>query len=206
MGEAQRKCKNTGCKEIETKTIAKLSIDGHAHDFGEWEEEQKATCTTNGKIVRKCSICKEEESTVTLSTGHSFNDWQTEKPASCEEDGLVVRVCKNCKDKETDIVSHTGHKFSEAVVTKEATKTEIGIKIKTCSVCGEKVEEEIPMLGSSSVQSDNAIGVSGQSNEKPKDKDNTALFVIISIAAVVVVGGAVATIILIKKKKSNITE
>ena len=50
-GEAQRRCKNSGCSEIQTKTIAKLAADGHSHSFGDWKTEEEATCTKNGKSV-----------------------------------------------------------------------------------------------------------------------------------------------------------
>ncbi len=137
---------------------------------------------------------------------HRMGEFTVKTEPTCTSEGVKEGTCETCGAKAEEKIPVSEHTYGEAVVTKEATETEAGIKTKTCTTCGEKVEEEIPMLGSTSAPSDNTIGVSGQSNEKPKDKDNATLFVMIAIGAVVLIGGAITTIILIKKKKSNIVE
>jgi len=51
-------------KDAEFVALFEKSGDEHKHEWGEWEVTEKATCDKEGKKVKKCQTCDEEESEV----------------------------------------------------------------------------------------------------------------------------------------------
>lgn len=98
-----------------------------------------ATCTEDGKVVKKCSVCGEQigEETVISATGHSFSKVKTVAP-TCIVDGYDLERCAYCGvTQHTNIVKANGeHTFGEWITEKEATCTTEGSEYHICSVCG----------------------------------------------------------------------
>ena len=127
-------------------------LPADAHAFGAAQIEP-ATCTTDGRIYKKCSLCGYEKIEGRINaTGHKPGTSPIITPATCTEMGSIAFVCtvcgKICED-QTMYMAATGHVVTdEFTVVKEATCTENGIKQRSCAVCGEIVEtEEIPATG-----------------------------------------------------------
>lgn len=143
-----RKCKNTGCKETETKTVEYCG-DGK-HDFGK-EQKKDPTCVKAGYYYKACKDCGyiEKGETIPATGKHTYGDWKVVTPATATSEGLKRRTCTVCKtayeEKTIPKKSHTCD-YKE-VVTKEATCTEAGEKQEVCSICGKvKTTTAIPAL------------------------------------------------------------
>ena len=134
-----RECKNEDAQKVTATGVTGKVIVECAHDEGDWETVTPATCTADGKEVRKCTICGAElESRVIAAKGHSYGDCETVTPVTCTDKGSEKRVCSVCKDEDIREIAALGHKFSEWTVEKEATAEEDGIESRICSVCHEK--------------------------------------------------------------------
>lgn len=89
-GQQTRHCTIEGCTATETQTIAVLEHDydangickncdwdrdqnkHHEHDWSEWIENVKATCTQEGKRTHTCSTCHREETETIPKTAHTW--------------------------------------------------------------------------------------------------------------------------------------
>lgn len=108
--------------------------DGLGHDFGAWEIVEEASCTANGKRVRRCSRCSAEKEDIVPMTGH---DWETAivTPSTCKTRGEGKNTCRRCRVSETvslPLAPHSG----EWTVTREPTCSATGTEERTCTVCG----------------------------------------------------------------------
>jgi len=62
-----------------------------------------ATCTEDGSVTVKCSVCGEVISTETISaTGHTMGAWEVTTYPTFEESGLKTKSCANCDYEETE--------------------------------------------------------------------------------------------------------
>ena len=116
---------------------------GQSHVWGEWDEIEEPTCTSEGMEVRYCQNCMTRDTRSIPATGHSWFDWEIEVEATCAREGLRFRRCKNCKAYQEEKIAKTDHKYGDWVITKAATCAEAGSRTKTCSVCGNTVTESI---------------------------------------------------------------
>jgi predicted nucleic-acid-binding Zn-ribbon protein len=66
----------------------------HVHDFTQIVEEIPATCTVNGKVIKRCA-CGETEESILPATGHKFGEWIKIDEITEE------RTCSICGYKET---------------------------------------------------------------------------------------------------------
>lgn len=134
--------------ETETSIAIPVSVSCVEHSYGDWETVTPATCTADGKEVRKCTICGAElESRVIAAKGHSYGDWETVTPATCTDKGSEKRVCSVCKDEDIREIAALGHKYGEWETVKEATCTEAGSEKRVCSVCQNEETREIAAPG-----------------------------------------------------------
>lgn len=150
----------------------------HTHNFAEVVRNSHidATCTTDGKEIKKCS-CGETEEVIISKTGHKFGNWEVKTLATTENEGQEVRMCSVCHTQETRSIAKlqsntntnanignntnsstdTGntttspenheHKWKDVILEKADCGTS-GIKQVTCSECGNtKPEETIPATG-----------------------------------------------------------
>ncbi len=117
---------------------------GPSHVHTLIEETVPASCTANGAVRTRCSVCGTVVSeTVIPALGH--NTGSVTVAAACEEDGERLDVCKLCGVIVSQtIIPATGH--TETTETVEATCTASGSITVKCSVCGKILRQEtIPM-------------------------------------------------------------
>ena len=75
----------------------------HTHNFGIWETEKEATCTTQGVQVRYCS-CGEKQSKDISATGkHNYSSKITTE-ATCVREGIKTFSCSNCNSSYTESI------------------------------------------------------------------------------------------------------
>ena len=114
----------------------------------QWEvlEEVEATCTKDGKVVKKCKTHGDTITMIDSARGHEWGAWTTIKKPSCA-DGEQQHVCSDCKTVEKRSIKATkAHSFSAWKVTRKATVLAEGTQERTCSVCGKKETASIKKL------------------------------------------------------------
>ena len=130
------------CYVSVTDTILKF----HEHVLSDWETAQQPTCDTEGKKVRRCTLCGEEiETEVIPALGHKPDGkWVRDHDSTCAEEGADVQHCTVCgKPCESRAIPKLPHTSSDKWVTeKEPTCEEKGTKVLKCSVCGEVLERQ----------------------------------------------------------------
>ena len=96
-GTRQRTCSTCGVNETE-----ELALDSSNHKGSTTGEERtEPTCTANGKVDKKCSLCGGVLSTQTLAAlGHSYKSVVTEP--TLEADGYTTHTCTRCGDSYVD--------------------------------------------------------------------------------------------------------
>ena len=103
-----------------------------------------ATCTEDGTVTTKCTICGEQTVEIIKAMGHDYKCVET--AATCGKDGAKVYTCANCADTYTEVIKATGaHTFETVAVA--ATCTQEGSVTTTCIVCGEQTVEKIAAFG-----------------------------------------------------------
>lgn len=60
--------------------------ENHTHTFGEWTVTTSATCTSDGKETRTCSICEESETRTIAKTGHTDSN----NDGKCDRCGAAI--------------------------------------------------------------------------------------------------------------------
>ena len=142
------------------------SISIIIHTFGAWRITTPATCTADGKKIRKCTSCDKEESMVIPKTGHTFGAWRITTPATCTADGKKIRKCTSCDKEESMVIPKTGH----TVVTDPAVPATTTSEGKTagshCSVCRAVLvtQKTIPKIASPSI--DGYIDINSQDHSE----------------------------------------
>ena len=114
----------------------------------QWEvvEEVEATCTKDGKVVKKCKTHGDTITMIDSAHGHEWGAWTTIKKPSCA-DGEQQHVCGVCKTVEKRSIKATkAHSFSAWKVTKNATVLAEGVQQRSCSVCGETETASVAKL------------------------------------------------------------
>ncbi len=95
---------------------AYASCETHTPDGGSVADE--ATCTKEGVLTFKCTVCGEETGTQPIAKIDHTWEYGAEVAATCIEDGYVPKKCSVCgtedKDKKTDKL---GHKFENGACT-----------------------------------------------------------------------------------------
>ena len=73
----------------------------------EWEVSERIpeTCTTDGKVVRKCKVHGETSTTLESAPGHDWSRWKVTKNATVLAEGVQQRSCSVCGETETASVA-----------------------------------------------------------------------------------------------------
>ena len=114
----------------------------------DWEviDQIQETCTTDGKVVRKCKTHGDTSTEILSAFGHYWSSWKVTKEATCA-DGEQQRTCNRCKTVEKRTIAATkSHSFSAWKVTKNATVLSEGVQQRTCSVCGKTETASVAKL------------------------------------------------------------
>ena len=67
------------------------------HTFGKWEVTTPATCTAEGKKVRKCTVCGFKEEQDIAKAEHTWDAGVETTPATCSQPGEKLYTCTVCK-------------------------------------------------------------------------------------------------------------
>ena len=130
-------------------TVTKVDSN-HVHQYSEGDIVKKATCTSEGYKLKKCSSCGAEELEHIAIDPEAHNWVKSEhKDATCTEDGYTEYKCSACGETKRDnIISATGeHHFTVVKEVVAPTYTSEGYTIYKCETCGETEKREfVPML------------------------------------------------------------
>ena len=135
-------------EETETTEETEAAVAPCAeHTWGEWVRWEKPSTTTEGKRVRTCVVCGEEdveiEPTLPKTTNHTHKYKVEKATATCLEDGWAYYYC-SCGDWYEVPLKATGHKWGSWKFTKIPTDTAKGLKVRICESCKAREEEQTP--------------------------------------------------------------
>ena len=140
---------------------ANFKADAHEHNYAEIEDTRVSpTCTNNGSVKYKCTICGEVIEKELPALGH---DWD----GGVRSGDYITYYCRRegCSETKTEESQHT-HTYDEGIVTQAATCGAPGVLTRTCAICGQQIQEEIPATGQHSWQQtehvDAQVGVEGR--------------------------------------------
>ena len=141
-------------------TVNKVD-SGHVHQYSEGDIVKKATCTSEGYKLKKCSSCGAEELEHIAIDPEAHNWVKSEhKDATCTEDGYTEYKCSACGETKRDnIISATGeHHFTVVKEVVAPTYTSEGYTIYKCETCDETEKRDVvPMLVPESNGSSSAV-------------------------------------------------
>lgn len=82
----------------QTKPGTETVTDAGAHKWGQWSEEETASCGKDGLRSRMCSVCKTIETEVIPADrdSHQWSEWAVVKKATANEPGIDTRSCGEC--------------------------------------------------------------------------------------------------------------
>lgn len=126
-GKIAYTCTRGGCNATHSVVI---EIDENAHKYD--TTVKSATCTDDGEVTTKCSLCGDTKTTSIPAKGHVWSETASSTTAaSCEGTGSATYKCKNCTAENTVIVPALGHVY-QAGEKVAATCTTSGYTVYTC--------------------------------------------------------------------------
>ena len=137
-------CTERGNTVHECERCGYTYTDGYTeptgHNFGEWVDLTKPTCTASGVMQRKCADCPQTETKIASPLGHDYKAELVEP--TCLEQGYTTHICSRCGTGYNDtFVSPLGHDYEETEVA--PTCTEEGYRGKKCRRCEDAIKTEI---------------------------------------------------------------
>ena len=121
-----------------------------AHTEGYWEKISDATCTTEGKSIKQCTVCNKIIDTQTQEAlGHGETVTVTTLKPSCTQAGQSVDFCKDCGEMiSSEEIPATEHDEGVWQIMHPATCTTEGEEARVCTACKSVVEtRKIEALG-----------------------------------------------------------
>ena len=121
----------------------------HVHQYSEGDIVKKATCTSEGYKLKKCSKCGAEELEHIAIDQEAHNWVESEhKDATCTEGGYTEYKCSACGETKRDEIPATGkHHFTVVAKVVAPTYTSEGYTIYKCETCDKTEKRDIvPML------------------------------------------------------------
>ena len=137
-----------GSEENLTGTVTKVDSN-HVHQYSDGDIVKKATCTSEGYKLKKCSKCGAEELEHIAIDKEAHNWVESEhKDATCTEGGYTEYKCSACGETKRDEISATGeHHFTVVKEVVAPTYTSEGYTIYKCETCDETEKRDVvPML------------------------------------------------------------
>ena len=130
-------------------TVTKVDSN-HVHQYSEGDIVKKATCTSEGYKLKKCSSCGAEE-LEHIAIDPEAHNWveSGHKDATCTEGGYTEYKCSACgKTMKGNEVSATGkHHFTVVAEVVAPTYTSEGYTIYKCETCDKTEKRDVvPML------------------------------------------------------------
>ena len=141
----------TGSSVTSSSSGSVTKVDSnHVHQYSEGDIVKKATCTSEGYKLKKCSKCGAEELEHIAIDPEAHNWVESEhKDATCTEDGYTEYKCSACgATKRDNIISATGeHHFTVVAEVVAPTYTSEGYTIYKCETCDKTEKRDVvPML------------------------------------------------------------
>ena len=121
----------------------------HVHQYSEGDIVKKATCTSEGYKLKKCSKCGAEELEHIAIDKDAHNWVESEhKDATCTESGYTEYKCSACGETKRDEIPATKeHHFTVVAEVVAPTYTSEGYTIYKCETCDKTEKRDIvPML------------------------------------------------------------
>lgn len=119
----------TYCNDCKTVVSGRELLPLAPCSWTDWTVTEPS-CTVDGVMTRKCTVCGKTESETIPAEGHEWGDWTVVKEATCDAAGRSQRICPICKTTEVEIVNALSHNYIETVVP--PTCTERGYTIHAC--------------------------------------------------------------------------
>ena len=107
----------------------------------EWEVSERIpeTCTTDGKVVRKCKVHGETSTTLESAPGHDWSRWKVTKNATVLAEGVQQRSCSVCGETETASVAKLPATIALNVKGKIPLKVKQSFTVKVTMGAGDRV-------------------------------------------------------------------
>ena len=115
-------------------------IQPHTLDAGKITKE--TTCTNNGVIRYKCTVCGRVFEESIPAFGHSMDEGVIKIEPTCTVSGTKIYNCTVCGSVIEESIPALGHSPDEGVITAESTCTISGTKTYSCTICGAIVKTE----------------------------------------------------------------
>jgi len=120
------------------------TVEGHIHEYGEFEIVVSASCIQTGLQKAFCSGCNAYKSVTIPKLDHSFDEGTVTVEPTCGKTGIRVFVCELCDEKkEESIPKLTTHTLDSGKITLEPTCISSGIKTFSCLTCSYKENFDI---------------------------------------------------------------
>ena len=125
-------------------TVNKVDSN-HVHQYTDSDIVKKATCTSEGYKLKKCSSCGAEELEHIAIDREAHNWVESEhKDATCTKDGYTEYKCSACGETKRDEIPSTGeHHFTVVKEVVAPTYTSEGYTIYKCETCDETEKRDI---------------------------------------------------------------
>ena len=149
------------------------AVDGHTHDWGEWQITTPATCTDKGVETRICKLDDAHKETREIPKNpdaHSYGEWRTDVAATClQRNGKDVRECNLCHNKIYRDTTYTGgHVIEDSECKICHTPCTDGLEFKEITDGDKTVAYSLSGIGSAA--SANEILVPGKYGNLPVTK------------------------------------
>ena len=107
----------------------------------EWEVSERIpeTCTTDGKVVRKCNVHGETSTELLSAPGHDWSRWKVTKNATVLTEGVQQRSCSVCGKTETASVAKLSATIALNVKGKIPLKVKQSFTVKVTMGAGDRV-------------------------------------------------------------------
>ena len=107
----------------------------------EWKviEQIPETCTTDGKVVRKCNVHGETSTELLSAPGHDWSRWKVTKNATVLTEGVQQRSCSVCGKTETASVAKLPATIALNVKGKIPLKVKQSFTVKVTMGAGDRV-------------------------------------------------------------------
>ena len=124
---------------VEKEVLEEVKETGHNYKV---IQRIEPTCTKDGLVISKCTICNQEMQEVLPKLGHDYKETKT--LPTCTEDGNIVNKCSRCGDTTSEKLLATGHNL---VTTKtEATCTKEGLILTECTKCNNNTRQTLAKI------------------------------------------------------------
>lgn len=162
------------------------------HKLSEVNRE-KQSCTTDGHIDYKCSVCGDTFVEVIPATGHNYGEWTTVTEAAVGKDGLKKRVCSICGGEEHETIP---------MLTESTAQTTTETTVITTA------PQETTTAGTQTIETTTTVSTETTTiDEKtpPSDGGTSVIrvFVVLIIVGTIILltlGGVIAFIVIKRKK------